>query len=132
MPYSVAQLLIPGLSSYRPVWVGVGIVAFYLVLLVTVTFYLRGKIGQKAFRTIHVFSLVAFLATAIHGQLSGTDASLPAVQAMYAGTFLSVVFLTAYWLITLRMKKKASAHSVLKRAVAPPSTTKAWPVIKED
>ncbi len=107
MPYSLAQLLIPGLSSYRPVWVGVGIVAFYLVLLVTVTFYLRGRIGMKAFRAIHVFSLVAYLGTTIHGLLSGTDSSLPAVQIMYAGTFLSVVFMTAYWLFALRLKKKA-------------------------
>ncbi len=106
MPYSVAQLLIPGLSTYRPVWVGVGIVGFWLTMLVTVTFYLRAKIGQKAFRTIHVFSLVAYLATTIHGLLSGTDASLPAVQAMYAGTFLSIVFMMSYWLVMLRTKKK--------------------------
>ncbi len=106
MPYSVAQLLIPGLSSYRPLWVAVGLVAFYLTLLVTITFYLRGRIGQKAFHTIHVFSLVAFLATAIHGLLSGTDASLPAVEAMYAGTLLSIIFMTSYWLVMLRMKKK--------------------------
>lgn len=106
MPYSIAQLLIPGLSSYRPIWVGVGIIAFYLVLLVTVTFYLRGKIGMKAFRTIHVFSLVAYLATTVHGLLSGTDASLPAVQIMYLGTFLSIVFMMAYWLLMMRSKKK--------------------------
>ncbi len=106
MPYTVAQLLVPGLSSYRPVWVGVGIVAFYLTALVTVTFYLRGKIGLKAFRTIHVFSLVAYLATTIHGLLAGTDASLPAVEAMYAGTFLSIVFLMFYWLVMLRARKK--------------------------
>ncbi len=106
MPYSVAQLLIPGLSSYRPVWVGVGIVAFYLTLLVTITFYLRGRIGMKAFRTIHVFSLVAYLATTIHGLLSGTDSSLPAVEIMYAGSFLSVIFLTAYWLLARRMKNR--------------------------
>lgn len=59
---------------------------------------------MKAFRTIHVFSLVAYLATTIHGLLSGTDSSLPAVEIMYAGTFLSVIFLMAYWKLARRMK----------------------------
>lgn len=115
MPYSLLQLLVPGLSSYRPVWVGAGIIALYLTLLVTVTFYLRSKIGQKAFRTIHVFSLVAYLATTIHGLLSGTDSSLPAVKAMYAGTFLSVIFMMVYWIILLRTKKK---NKIAARAVS--------------
>ncbi|HEX9017608.1 MAG TPA: hypothetical protein VF806_00370 [Anaerolineaceae bacterium] len=107
LPYSAAQLLIPGLSTYRPIWVAVGIVAFYLTMLVTVTFYMRGKIGMKAFRSIHTLSLVAYLGSTIHGLLSGTDASLFFVQAMYAGTFLVTVFLMAYWLIMLGQKNRA-------------------------
>ncbi len=116
MPYSVLQILIPGLSSYRPLWIGVGIVSCYLTLLVTVTFYLRSRIGQKAFRAIHVFSLVAFLGAALHGLLSGSDTALPAVQAMYAVTLLSVVFLTAYWLISLRWRKKGAFPARMVKA----------------
>ena len=107
MPYSAAQILIPGLSAYRPIWVGVGILAFYLTALVTVTFYMRGKIGMKAFRTIHTLSLVAYLGSTIHGLMAGTDASLFFVQAMYAGTLLVTVFLMSYWLIILANKKRA-------------------------
>lgn len=106
LPYSAAQLLIPGLSAYRPIWVAVGIVAFYLIMLVTVTFYLRGKIGMKAFRGIHVLSLVAYLGSTIHGLMAGTDASLFFVQILYAGTLLVTVFLMAYWLITLAFKNR--------------------------
>lgn len=107
LPYSLAQLLIPGLSTYRPIWVAVGIVAFYLTMLVTVTFYMRSKIGMKAFRTIHVLSLVAYLATSVHGLMAGTDASLFFVLAMYAGTFLITVFLMAYWLLMLAGRNRA-------------------------
>lgn len=106
LPYTLPQVLVPFLSPYRPVWIAVGVVSFYLILLVTITFYLRGKIGMKAFRAIHVFSLLAYLGVTVHGFLSGTDSSLPAVQLMYAGSFLVVVFLTTYWFIFARSKNK--------------------------
>ena len=105
LPYSLPQLLIPALSPYRPVWVGVGVIAFYLTLLVTVTFYMRSKIGMKTFRAIHIFSLLAYLGVTVHGFMSGTDSSLPAVQLMYLGSFFTVVFLMTYWLLTRQPKR---------------------------
>ncbi len=109
LPFSIAQILIPFTSTYRPLWVGLGVLSFYVVLLVTVTFYLRDRIGQKTFRTIHVFSLLSFVGAAAHGLLAGTDGVLPVVRIMYAGTFLSVVFMTVYWTVMLIMKKRRTA-----------------------
>ena len=99
MPFSVAQLLVPFLSPYRPLSVGIGVIAFYLLLLVTVTFYLRKQIGMKTFRYIHYASLAAYLGTVVHALLSGTDSSLPVVMLIYIGTSSVVIFLTAYWLV---------------------------------
>lgn len=98
LPFSLLQVLIPFIAPYRPVWVGIGIVAFYLAILASVTFYIRARIGPRAFRLIHYSSFIAFLGAAVHGLLAGTDSSLPATQILYAGTLLSVVFLTTYWL----------------------------------
>jgi sulfoxide reductase heme-binding subunit YedZ len=36
MPYSLAQILVPFTSSYRLFWVGVGVIAFYIIILVPV------------------------------------------------------------------------------------------------
>lgn len=105
LPFSVAQLLVPFLDPYRPIWVGIGIIAFYLVLLVTVTFYFRSQIGMKAFRSIHLLSFVAYLGATVHGFFAGTDTPLAATELMYAGTFLVIVFLTTYWLIGMLQKK---------------------------
>ncbi len=105
LPYTISQVLIPFLSPYRPLWVGIGTIAFYLVLLVTVTFYLRSRIGMKAFRSIHLLSLVSYFAVAVHGLMSGTDSSLPAVQVMYIGTFFITIFLLSYWSIAQLQKK---------------------------
>ncbi len=109
LPFTVAQLLIPFTSTYRPLWVGVGTLALYLTVLVSITFYLRKQIGQKTFRTIHLASYLAFVGTALHGLLSGTDSPLLTVQAMYAGTALVVVFLTAYRIIMSAQAKRQRA-----------------------
>jgi len=112
LPFTLAQILIPFNAPYRPLWVGIGVIAFYLILLVTVTFYMRKRIGMKAFRLIHTLSLVAYLAALGHAFMSGTDSSLVATQIMYAGTFLVVVFLTVYWLVMLR--KSPSGRSAVE------------------
>ena len=105
MPYSVPQILLPFISPYRPFWVGIGVIGLYLMLLVTITFYIRGRIGMGAFRVIHFLSLVAYLGAAIHSVFSGSDTSLWSVQLLYVSTFLVVVFLTAHWLIRMALKK---------------------------
>ncbi len=45
LPYSIWQILVPFISPYRPIWVGVGVIGFYLTLLVTITFYIRKGSG---------------------------------------------------------------------------------------
>jgi methionine sulfoxide reductase heme-binding subunit len=92
--------------------------SFYLIALVTVTFYLRSKIGMKAFRAIHVFSLLAYFGVAIHGFFSGTDTSLVAVTLMYAITFLITVGLTVYWAVfMLFYNKKPTVRKVNSQPV---------------
>jgi len=99
LPYSTLQILIPFLSPYRPLWVGIGVISFYIIVLVTVTFYLRARIGMGAFRAIHVFSLLSYLGITLHGLYAGTDAPLLSMQLLYRGTGLVVIFLTVYWLV---------------------------------
>jgi predicted ferric reductase len=99
LPFSIAQVLIPFIDPYRPLWVGLGIIGFYLLLLVTVTFYIRSQIGTQAFRSIHVISLLGYLGATLHGLYAGTDSALPVTKLLYIGTLLVVVFLTVYWLV---------------------------------
>ena len=107
LPFSVAQVLVPFAAPYRPLWVGIGTIGLYLTLLVSITFYIRRQIGQKAFRFIHLASYLAFLAAALHGLFAGTDSPLITVRVMYFGTTLIVVFLTAY---RIMMSKRLNQH----------------------
>ena len=81
-------------------------IGLYLALLVTITFYLRGWIGMKAFRVIHVFSLLSFLGVLVHSVMSGTDSSLTSVLLLYAGTFLAFIFFMLYWTVTAVQKNR--------------------------
>jgi len=125
MPYSLTQLLVPFLSPYRPTWVGIGAIGFYLTLLVTVTFYLRSRIGMKVFKVIHYLSLVSYIGATLHGFFAGTDSSLLSVMGLYASTFLVVVFLTVYWIVMGILK------SAEKRTVAQPVAAPARPVARQ-
>jgi predicted ferric reductase len=124
MPYSVWQILIPFISPYRPLWIGIGVIGFYLMALVTVTFYIRTKIGMKAFRTIHVFSLVSYFAITLHSFMSGSDSSLPSVMVLYVVTFLITMFLIVYWLIMAaqkKLEKQAALKARLEKKAPKPS-----------
>ncbi len=104
LPYSLAQILLPFISPYRPFWVGLGVISFYIILLVTITFYLRNKIGRSAFRAIHVLSLLGYIGVTLHGYFSGTDTALPSMRILYEVSGLAVLFLTVYWLVLLGMR----------------------------
>lgn len=99
LPYTWAQIIVPFLSPYRPLWVGFGVISFYLILLVTITFYLRSKIGVKTFKSIHLLSLVSYVGVTLHGIYAGTDAPLGAMKLMYMFTGLSITYLLVYWLV---------------------------------
>jgi predicted ferric reductase len=105
LPYSLIQILVPFISPYRPFWVGVGVISFYLILLVTITFYLRNRIGTRAFRSIHYISLLSYIGVTLHGFYSGTDTALPSMKILYDISGLAVLFLTVYWLVLLGFRK---------------------------
>src|SRR5512147_1368345 len=76
LPFTIWQILVPFVDSYRPLWVGLGVIGFYIFLLVTVTFYMRQSIGAQAFRSIHILSLAGYLGATLHGFFAGTDSAL--------------------------------------------------------
>lgn len=119
LPYSVWQILVPFISPYRPIWVGVGVIAFYLILLVTITFYIKKRIGMRTFRIIHYLSLLGYVGATFHGIYAGTDSALPSVILLYEGTGIAVIFLIVFWLALLGLKKLEARRLALAAARLP-------------
>jgi predicted ferric reductase len=86
-------------SVYRPLAVGIGVIAAYLAIVVHASFSLRRKIGAAAWRTIHRLTFLLFVLAAGHGLLAGTDARVPWMIATYATTTSVAVLLVIHRLL---------------------------------
>ncbi len=107
--YTLAQLIIPFASiNYRPLAVGVGQTGFYLLGVVTLSFYVRRHLSHRAWRVLHGLSFVAFLFALVHGLASGTDSASPWVVGLYWATGGSVLFLTIYRLLVAGVARRRS------------------------
>jgi predicted ferric reductase len=99
------QILVPfGLSSYQPFWVGLGQLAFYLMAIVTISFYVRKQLSRQTWRAIHFLSFASFLLVLIHGLSSGSDSGTAWFQTMYWGTGGVFLFLLIYRLLASWIK----------------------------
>jgi predicted ferric reductase len=97
--YTLAQVVIPFASSYEPAWVGLGQVGFYTMLIVTLSFYVRSRIGQKTWRSLHYVGFLTYLVALLHGITAGSDTSLPWAQFYYWVSGGTLLFLSIYRLI---------------------------------
>jgi methionine sulfoxide reductase heme-binding subunit len=91
LEFTWPEILVPGLSDWRSSAVAMGIAAFYGLLLVSLSFYLKHRIGQKRWRAIHYASFGVFVSALIHGVWSGSDSRSPIMLGVYLGG-LTVVF----------------------------------------
>lgn len=112
MPYSIVEILVPFLAPYRAVWVGLGIIGMYLTLLVTVTFYLRSRIGNKTFQTLHVLSFLGYGLATVHSVFAGTDTSLFSAKLIYLGTALVVALMTLHWWLSKNSKRAPRVNAL--------------------
>jgi methionine sulfoxide reductase heme-binding subunit len=106
IPFRWSDILLPFAGAFKPALVGLGSVAFYLALLVTLSTYLRAKLSAKAWRSLHWSSLIAFAFALIHGLFLGTDTNLPAVGFLYRFTGIGVAVLISY-----RIYKEVRAYA---------------------
>ena len=92
--FTLLQLLIPfSTVEYRPFWVGVGQIGFYIWAIVALSFYIRPVIGQKFWRFLHYASFGMYGMGILHGIFSGTDTSLAWAQNYYWYSAGSLIFL---------------------------------------
>lgn len=94
MPF--AALFVPGASHYRAAAVAVGVVAAELMVLVYVSFALRGMIGARNWRRLHWATYLVFLLATVHGFAAGTDSTQPWAHDLYLGAVGAVAFAAAW------------------------------------
>ncbi len=73
-PISLLDVVIPFGSAYRPVWLGLGTVAFDLLIAITITSLLRRRLGHRPWRAIHWLAYASWPVALVHGLGTGSDA----------------------------------------------------------
>jgi sulfoxide reductase heme-binding subunit YedZ len=72
---SVVDAFVPFVGSYRPFWLGLGAVAFDLIVAVIVTSLLRALMGFATWRAVHWLTYASWPIALLHGLGTGSDAS---------------------------------------------------------
>jgi predicted ferric reductase len=121
VPFSLVQVIVPFAAPYRPLWVGVGQVALYLVAIVYGSFHVRRRIGQRSWRLLHYVTFLAFAGATAHGILSGTDSGSAWAWWSYVVATAAVVFLAAYRMVLAVEARRAAAGAPLPGPAARPS-----------
>ncbi len=71
---SLADVTIPFASSYQRLWMGVGLIAGWMFVILGLSYYVRGRIGPARWRKLHRFTALAWVLGVGHALMMGTDA----------------------------------------------------------
>jgi methionine sulfoxide reductase heme-binding subunit len=67
-------LIVPFTMAYRPLWTGLGVCAGYLAAALSLSYYVRRRVGPRRWRNAHRLIPAAWAIAAAHVLGSGTDA----------------------------------------------------------
>jgi len=88
------DLVLPFAGEYRPLWLGLGTLAFDLVLALVVTSLLRHRLGARTWRIVHWSAYLCWPLALLHGWRTGTDGGtwwMRTVLVLCAGLVLAAV-----------------------------------------
>ena len=95
---SLADITIPFVSDYQRGWTTLGIVAGWAMVALGLSYYVRDRIGQRRWRSLHRFTALAWIAGLVHSIGEGTDAG----EAWFI-TATGIVVVPAFGLLVVRM-----------------------------
>ena len=81
---SLGDVAVPFLSSYKTLWTSTGIVAFWALAALGISYYARGRIGVQRWRKLHRLTALAWIMGVAHSLGEGTDAGQAWFLAMTA------------------------------------------------
>jgi sulfoxide reductase heme-binding subunit YedZ len=89
--FGLADVLVPFATSYRTVWMGLGILSLELSLALGLSVYIRRWIGYRAWRVLHYGTYSILPMALVHGMATGTDTSSSWGIAVYGVCIIAVL-----------------------------------------
>ncbi len=87
-PIRLIDAVVPFVSAYRPVWLGLGAIASDLLIAVALTSVLRRRFGHRAWRATHWLAYACWPVALVHGLGTGSDAKTSWMLGLTAGSVL--------------------------------------------
>jgi len=110
-PIRWLDAVIPFASAYRPIWLGLGALAFDLLIAITVTSLLRTRLGYRGWRAVHWFSYACWPVAFVHGLGTGSDIRTRWVLVLNLAC-LGLVLAAMWW----RIAKGWPSHLMVRAA----------------
>jgi sulfoxide reductase heme-binding subunit YedZ len=72
-PITLLDGVIPFVSPYRTLWLGLGTLSFDLILVLVITSLVRRRLGYRSWRAIHWLAYASWPIAVLHGLGTGSD-----------------------------------------------------------
>jgi len=108
-PIVLLDGVIPFATPYRPLWMGLGTLAFDLLLAIAITSLVRRRLGYRAWRAIHWLAYASWPVAVLHGLGTGSDVKQWWMLGLTAACIVAV--LVAAW---TRIARVSGDHSGLR------------------
>ena len=97
---------VPFVSQYRPLWLGLGTIAFELVVVLIVSSLLRHRLGHRTWRVVHWSAYGCWPLAVVHGLGSGADSRTQWSTWVTAGCVLAVMIAIGWRLAIGRPERR--------------------------
>nr|MDP9328419.1 ferric reductase-like transmembrane domain-containing protein [Actinomycetota bacterium] len=125
-PIRWIDAVVPFRSAYRPLWLGLGAVAFDLLIAVAVTSLIRARLGYRAWRAVHWTSYALWGVAVFHGLGIGSDSNQLWMLALVV-TSVGAVVAAAVWRVAVGWPRWTPARlSMALGVVSVPVVLGAW------
>lgn len=114
--FRLKDVFLPFISQttlVEPKYLALGILAFYMMAVMTITSYLKNHLNHKFWRVLHFLNPIAFIFVVVHGYMNGTD-----MKNFYAGSaflfssfLLVLIYLSSLVFAVARRFQKVTGES---------------------
>jgi methionine sulfoxide reductase heme-binding subunit len=121
---NVAAAVIPFVSAYEPLWLGLGAVAFDLMIAIILTSLLRAHIGRRTWRAVHWLAYGSWPVAVVHSIYSSKDMQRGALLGL-ALVCIAAVLIALVWRIARALAETPRARRVPELMADPDLLTRA-------
>ncbi len=109
-PVHLLNAIVPFTGGYRPLGIGLGVVAIDLLAALVITSLLRARIGYRVWRAVHWSAYACWPVAMLHGLSSGTDAATTWARAVYIAC-AALVLAGVGWRVSASILSPSSAST---------------------